>query len=153
MKVNSLLGLRIGLITTGSLILTACTPEVRTPEGHSFEAEQQCRANVVTPKSSGSVRFDVSGFDHHLGYDLPDYASFGFGEVYSDGRGMPSPEIKAVGDLNNDGLDDLVIDYYETAVPTVILFSNGGGTFEPADVDQTKIRPQTHPQWILSRFQ
>ena len=140
MKDNSLLGLRIGLITTGSLILTACTPEVRTPEGHSFEAEQQCRADVATPKSSGSVRFDVSGFEHHLGYDLPDYASFGFGEVYSDGRGMPSPEIKAVGDLNNDGLDDLVIDYYETAVPTVILFSNGDGTFEPADVDPKSAR-------------
>ena len=60
---------------------------------------------------------------------IPAYRSFSFGTQDPAKGNTPSPEIKGVGDVNNDGIDDLIIDYYETAVQPVILLGQKNGRF------------------------
>ena len=60
---------------------------------------------------------------------IPAYRSFSFGTQNPAKGNTPSPEIKGVGDVNNDGIDDLIIDYYETAVQPVILLGQKNGRF------------------------
>ena len=67
--------------------------------------------------------------------DIPQYRSFSFGEIDPSIGGGVSPEIKAVGDLNNDGIDDLVIDFYETSVPPLILIGTSNGKFKKLKYD------------------
>ena len=60
---------------------------------------------------------------------IPAYRSFSFGTQDPAKGNTPSPEIKGVGDVNNDGIDDLIIDYYETAVQPIILLGQKNGRF------------------------
>lgn len=48
------------------------------------------------------------------------------------------PEIKGVGDLNNDGIDDLVIDYYKTSVPPFFLLRTPSGQFNQIELSEVK---------------
>ena len=67
---------------------------------------------------------------------LPTYRSFSFGSTdHAVGQG-PSPEIKAVGDLDNDGIDDLILDYYETSVQPIILLGSPSGEFQILAYDE-----------------
>jgi len=65
--------------------------------------------------------------------DLPRYRSFSFGSTDPKVGGGVSPEIKGVGDINKDGIDDIVIDYYETSVPPLFLLGTPSGQFQRLD--------------------
>jgi len=67
---------------------------------------------------------------------LPTYRSYSFGSTDYNVGGPPSPEIKAIGDLNNDGIDDLILDYYETSVQPIILLGSLSGQFEILTYDE-----------------
>ena len=54
--------------------------------------------------------------------------------------GWSAPEIKAVADFNNDGIDDLVLHYFEAYIPPLILYGTTEGLFEQAVVDENAKR-------------
>lgn len=59
--------------------------------------------------------------------------------------GFSMPGIRAVGDFNNDNLDDLVIHFGDVLIQPIVLLSNGDGTFSqskavPLDADRRHIR-------------
>jgi len=109
-------------------------------KGHD-STNGSCQHSLSMPERLTPVEFDISGFLHKEAFDLPDYASFSFGRIHKESTdGSPSPEIKAVADLNNDGRDDLIIDYYETLVPPLVLLANSDGTFSAAKVDPKAAR-------------
>lgn len=70
--------------------------------------------------------------------ELPRYRSFSFGSIDPEVGGGVSPEIKGVGDINNDGLDDLVIDYYETSVPPLFYLGTPSGQFQRLEFTDPK---------------
>jgi hypothetical protein len=74
--------------------------------------------------------FSTDNYDFTIGYILPAHRSFSNGELDLNIKTSTQPEIRGVGDFNNDGLDDLVIEYYETNIPLYILYSKGDGTFK-----------------------
>jgi len=59
--------------------------------------------------------------------------------------GLSMPGIRAVGDFNNDNLDDLVIHFGDVSILPIVLLSNGDGTFRqstavPIDAERRHIR-------------
>jgi len=64
-------------------------------------------------------------------FQLKEYRFAGFGTDPKNHQtgGTIAPEIKVVADLNNDGRDDLWIDYYESDVPSLILYGTATGGF------------------------
>jgi hypothetical protein len=59
--------------------------------------------------------------------------------------GLSMPGIRAVGDFNNDNLDDLVIHFGDVFIKPIVLLSNGNGTFRqsggvPAGSERRHIR-------------
>jgi hypothetical protein len=64
-------------------------------------------------------------------FQLSEYRFAGFGTDPKGHRtgGAISPEIKVVADLNNDGRDDLWLDYYESDVPSLVLYGTATGGF------------------------
>ena len=70
--------------------------------------------------------------------DLPRYRSFSFGSTDPTVGSDISPEIKGVGDINNDGIDDIVIDYFETSVPPLFLLGTPSGQFQRLDFSDPK---------------
>ena len=101
-----------------------------------FAPSGNCKVSNTKSNYGPPVEFDISGFLHKKAYDLPDFVSFSFGEILGpENSGWSAPEIKAVADFNNDGIDDLVLHYFETYIPPLILYGTKEGFFEKADVD------------------
>ena len=63
----------------------------------------------------------------------PEWVHNGAGNI----SGYNNVEIKVVSDFNNDGRDDLFIDFYENNEPPLVLFAKGDGTFEQGQVADT----------------
>ena len=96
----------------------------------------RCSHSLPMPSATSPVKFDISGFRHIEAFDLPEYVSFSFGKIWTKkSDGAIAPEIKAIADLNNDGRDDLILDYFENPIPPIVLFANEDGTFRQANVD------------------
>ena len=138
---------QLGLILAISTIFCAnaatvwVNPEPSTNKKTLKTVDGTCALPLPMPTNTQPVPFDLSGFRHIEGYDLPNYASFAFGRLYRQGQdALPAPEIKAVADMNNDGRDDIIIDYFETLVPPLVLLARPDGTFEATDVDPEAAR-------------
>ena len=97
----------------------------------SKAVDGMCDTNRISKVSSHlEYSNDFSLKDHIIvETKIPQYRSFSFAETNPLIGGEVSPEIKAVGDLNNDGIDDLIIDYYETSLPPIILLGSKNGKF------------------------
>lgn len=70
-------------------------------------------------------------FEPKSDFKLPAYRYTGHGldpAGHAKG-GSVSPEIKGVADLNNDGIDDLWIEFYESDVPSMVLYGQKNGEF------------------------
>ena len=105
----------------------------QSPSGKSSNAVNGLCENGIIKNSSSILEFSENfTLKNHsiVQTDLPQYRSFSFGETDPSIGGDVSPEIKAVGDLNNDGIDDLVIDFYETSIPPLILIGSSNGKFQ-----------------------
>lgn len=86
-------------------------------------------ARTTNTQKSYSNAFDLA--DHkRVVTALPRYRSFSFGAIANNDGGAVAPEIKGVGDINNDGIDDLVLDYYETSIPPLFLLGTVTGEFQ-----------------------
>lgn len=83
----------------------------------------------MDPKSSFSIK---DNFDLVTGFRFPNLLAWTSGSIRAN---LPGEEgsvrsIRAVGDLNNDGCDDLLVVYMDVIVQKpLILISNGNGTF------------------------
>jgi hypothetical protein len=83
----------------------------------------------MDPKSSFSIK---DNFDLVIGFRFPNFLAWTTGTLRAN---LPGEEgsvrsIRAVGDLNNDGCDDLLVVYMDVIVQKpLILISNGDGTF------------------------
>mgnify|MGYP001333260002 CR=1 FL=1 len=105
----------------------------QSPSSKSSNAVNGLCENGIIKNSSSILEFSEKfTLKNHsiVQTDLPQYRSFSFGETDPSLGGDVSPEIKAVGDLNNDGIDDLVIDFYETSIPPLILIGSNNGKFQ-----------------------
>jgi hypothetical protein len=83
----------------------------------------------MNPKSSFSIK---DSFDLVTGFRFPDLPAWTSGVLRANlaGEEESVKNIRAVGDLNNDGLDDLIVVFMDVIVQKpLILISNGDGTF------------------------
>jgi hypothetical protein len=93
----------------------------------------------MDPKSSFSIK---DNFDLVTGFRFPNLLAWSSGSIRAN---LPGEEgsvrsIRAVGDLNNDGCDDLLVVYMDVIVQKpLILISNGNGTFH----EETRITGNT----------
>lgn len=92
---------------------------------------------TTTASKEYSDAFDL-GEHKRVVTKLPRYRSFSFGSTDPKIGGPVSPEIKGVGDINNDGIDDIAIDYYETSVPPLFLLGTPSGQFQRLDFSERK---------------
>ena len=91
----------------------------------------KCDSNIMSKVSSQLDYSNNFSLKNHMIVEtkIPQYRSYSFAETNPSIGGEVSPEIIAVGDLNNDSIDDIVIDYYETSLPPVILLGSKNGKF------------------------
>jgi hypothetical protein len=81
-----------------------------------------------------------------LAFTLPWYQQWTYGTSSNVSiAGLSMPGIRAVGDFNNDNLDDLVIHFGDVSILPIVLLSNGDGTFRqstavPIDAERRHIR-------------
>jgi len=83
----------------------------------------------MDPKSSFTIK---DNFDLLIGFRFPDLPAWTSGVLRANlaGEEESVKSIRAVGDLNNDGLDDLIVVFMDVIVQKpLILISNGDGTF------------------------
>lgn len=95
-----------------------------------------CSGTLPPPQANSATSNAISNVNlaQHLAEPiatkLPRYRSFRLGDKFADGEhGSSAPEVKLVADFNNDGLDDVLIEYYETNVPLSVYLSQGNGQF------------------------
>lgn len=69
--------------------------------------------------------------------DLPAFRSFAFNTSDRSIGAQSSPELKAVSDLNRDGIDDVILHYYESATAPTILLGTPSGQFQQLAYDTT----------------
>ena len=98
--------------------------------------ENTCNSTVQTKKTEGISKMHLetdfsSYFSLPIITDLPRY------QIRTDGTLFPKSvkefgnnEVKLIADFNNDNLDDIMIENYETNTPPIILFSKGNGEFD-----------------------
>ena len=73
--------------------------------------------------------FSTSQFQILSAFKFPLYRSYGSEMVqgkHLKGAGI-NPEIKGVADFNRDGIDDLIVHFYESDVPPLILYGDADG--------------------------
>ena len=94
-----------------------------------------CSTQIETTNIKSEKYSDKFELSAHIQVitSIPNFRSFSYGSTSANIGGPIHPEIKAVGDINNDGKDDLILDYYETSVPPIILLGTESGKFTKLD--------------------
>ena len=81
-----------------------------------------------------STKYDFNSYTS-IKTPLPLYRShsiMGDDQSYGD---FPGAEIRDVGDINKDGIDDIVIEYFENATAPVVMLGTQNGLFERLSYD------------------
>ena len=91
-----------------------------------------CDASNSTNRSDSASLAQNFNLDAHkyVRTYIPPYRSFSFGTTDTKIGQATHPEIKAIGDINSDGIDDLILEYYETFIAPVIAFGTPSGKFQ-----------------------
>ena len=111
-------------------------------DGKQLEVEENTSPNSISCPSTNISTYEESTSHEHsdikisdhfapaiVSY-LPRYESWTNGtEIEYLQEGFSSTEMKLIADFNNDGLDDIMIEYFMVDTPPVFLISNGDGTF------------------------
>ena len=111
-------------------------------DGKQVESDENRSPNSISCPSTNISNYEESTSNEHsdikisdhfapaIVFYLPRYETWTNGtEIKYLQEGMSSTEMKLVADFNNDGLDDIMIEYFMVDTPPVFLISNGDGTF------------------------
>ena len=108
------------------------TNEVNDLQNALKDTERYCRARHVKNlgSSAQSKAFDFSKNFITTATSIPAFQRGTAGKlVTSSATDDTDPYIVAVGDINLDGISDLIIDYVETQTPPIILTGTSSGKF------------------------
>jgi hypothetical protein len=95
-----------------------------------------CNSSVQTKKIEGISKKHLntdfnSYFSEPIITDLPRYKKKTDGALIPKlTRGFGNAEVKLIADFNNDNLDDIMIENYNTNMPPIFLISKGNGEFD-----------------------
>ena len=95
-----------------------------------------CNSSVQTKKIEGISKKHLntdfnSYFSEPIITDLPRYKKKTDGALIPKlARGFGNAEVKLIADFNNDNLDDIMIENYNTNMPPIFLISKGNGEFD-----------------------
>ena len=102
-----------------------------------------CKAPKLTnlESSAQSKAFDFSKKFTAITTNIPFFQRGTKGRLATDTETYDSdPYIVAVGDINLDGISDLMIDYIETQTPPIILIGTSSGTFDKINLGEEATR-------------
>lgn len=114
-----------------------------------YKIEKGLCPNTIETRQDLQTSYSSFSFQRYfhpaIKYTLPAYRYTGTGSDPADHKnaGSISPEIKGVADLNNDGIDDLWIDFYESEAPSLVLYGSADGQFI-ADTSITMVAARRH---------
>ena len=138
-------------LSISPLALAACGGGGSNPDIGTEEEVIGDSNTTSTTLSNTADGFDVNAqFNLMSGFTAPGYKVFTEGSTevafQSDAYGLLF--MNAVADFNNDGRDDILMDYADTLTTPIFLTSNGDGTFSDVitvsgDVDVRTIRNTT----------
>lgn len=97
------------------------------------QSVKYCRRseNIVVLSNETDNNFIVENLYSLIETSIPFYQEGTFGsETSALSKSESSPIITSVGDLNLDGIDDLLIEYIETMVPPIVLMGTKTGNFK-----------------------
>ena len=98
------------------------------PIAHAMGACEAKKTQPVSGKYEFIEDFSIAKFEE-VTTEIPPFREATFGSTDPSKGKPPAPNIRVVGDVNNDGIDDIVIEYIETAVAPVFLFGTRSGKF------------------------